>query len=186
MQLAILDDLGEELAADVLEAMEPDEAADLLADVPADERDRLMDRMEPDDAAEVRSLMQWDEGTAGALMNTSYWSIPAHFTRAEALSYFRSGIPLCEEVLHVYLLEDDERLAGVLHLRKLLVADDATPVRELSDPDPECAWPEETVDKVHKQMLRYQLLAMPVVNEERKLLGVVTIYDLLDLLFDGD
>jgi magnesium transporter len=82
------------------------------------------------------------------------------------------------------VLDAQERLEGVLHLRKLLVADDDTLVRDLMEDDPECVGPEEPVAKVKRQMVRYQLLAIPVVDEEKKLLGVVTIYDLLEQMFD--
>ena len=186
MQLAILQDLGDELAADVLEAMEPDEAADLLADVPAPERDRLMGKMDPEEAEGVRSLMQWDEGTAGAIMNIDYWSIPSTLTKVEALAYFRSGIPLCEGVLHVYVLDREERLEGVLHLRPLLAAPDHTPVRDLMEDDHETVGPEESIEDVRRKMVRYQLLAMPVVETDGTLLGVVTINDMLEVLFDDE
>ncbi|MHB2021317.1 MAG: magnesium transporter MgtE N-terminal domain-containing protein, partial [Candidatus Xenobia bacterium] len=75
--VAILDDLDDEKAADVLDAMEPDEAADVLADVPEEDREKLMDLMEPEGAQEVRELMQHPEGTAGAVMNTNFWTLPA-------------------------------------------------------------------------------------------------------------
>ena len=184
MQLAILTDLGEELAADVLEAMEPDDAADLLQDVPAEDRDAYLGKMEPDEAEELRRLMQWEEGTAGALMNTSYWSLPAHMTRSEALAYLRSGIDLCEEVLHIYVLDAEEHFVGVLHLRKLMVAEDDAPIVSLLEDDPEWVGPEESVATIKRQMVRYQLLAMPVLDADKRLLGVVTIYDLLEMLFD--
>ncbi len=163
MQLAILKDLGDELAADVLEAMEPDDAADLLADVPADERDALLEKMEPGEAEELRRLMQWEDGTAGALMNTSYWSVGAELTRAEALAYFRSGIPLCEEVLHVYVLDPEQRFLGVAASAQALGGrDGSSPGKRLNGGRLGSGSSRKIqLDRVRKQMVRYELLAMP-------------------------
>lgn len=187
VQLAILQDLGEDRAADVLDAMEPDEAADLLSEVAEEDRDRLMDLMEPEGAEEVRELMQWPEGTAGALMNTNFWSLPHTITVGEAITRLRGGIPLCEEVLHVYVMDDHEHLQGVCNLRRLLAAKDEQPVVDLMEGEPDSLPPTASVTEIRQLIARYKLLAVPVVEEEsKKLLGVVTIYDMIDQLFGID
>ncbi|HEY4000430.1 MAG TPA: CBS domain-containing protein [Candidatus Xenobia bacterium] len=184
---AILEDLGEERAADVLDAMQPDEAADLLSEVPEEHRDRLMDLMEPEGAEKVRALMQWPDGTAGALMNTNYWSLPVDLTVGEAIARLRGGIPLCEEVLHVYVVDAEHHLQGVIHLRRLLAASDETPIREVMETDVDKVTPEAQIPDIRHLILRYNLLALPVVEDEQaKLLGVVTIHDVLDLLLSPE
>jgi Mg/Co/Ni transporter MgtE len=187
LQLAILEDIGEERAADVLDAMEPDEAADLLSEVDEEDRDRLMELMEPEGAEEVRELMQWPEGTAGALMNSNFWFLRDTMQVGEAIQVLRSGIPLCEEVLHVYVLDDKERLQGVLHLRRLLAAKDDQLVTSIMDADVDKLQPTASAHAVRQLMTHYKLLAVPVVEEDTdKLLGVVTIYDMMDEWFETD
>lgn len=181
IQVAILRDLGEEMAADLLEEMDPDEAADLLEELPDQESERLMHLMEPQDAEVVRELMAWPEQTAGALMNPRYLSLAGSATVGEALARLRGGLAEREEVLYLYVVED-EILKGLVSLRRLLAAHDEALLSTLAVPVTYRLAPSAPQREILELMARYNILAVPIVDESEHMLGVVTIYDVFDQL----
>ncbi len=180
VQAQILSRLDDERAADILEAMSPDEAADLLADLPEDRREQLIAKMEADEAQDVEELLAYGEDTAGGLMTTEYVAIPASLTAAEAIDRLRELEPDAESIYYVYVIDDDERLLGVLSLRDLIVARPATPIADLMIKRviavPVDARPEDVAAVIAK----YNLLAVPVVDDDDRIQGIVTIDDALD------
>ncbi len=180
VQAQILSRLDDERAADILEAMSPDEAADLLADLPEERREQLIAKMEADEAQDVEELLAYGEDTAGGLMTTEYVAIPASLSAGEAIDRLRELEPDAESIYYVYVIDDDERLLGVLSLRDLIVARPATPIADLMIKRviavPVDARPEDVAAVIAK----YNLLAVPVVDDDDRIQGIVTIDDALD------
>jgi magnesium transporter len=165
---------------DEREAMSPDEAADLLADLPEERREQLIAKMEADEAEDVEELLAYGEDTAGGLMTTEYVAIPASLTAEQAIDRLRELEPDAESIYYVYVIDDDERLLGVLSLRDLIVAKPSTPIADLMIKRviavPLDARPEDVAAVIAK----YNLLAVPVVDDDDRIQGIVTIDDALD------
>ena len=179
-RVQILSRLDDERAADILEEMSPDEAADLLADLPEERRAQLISKMEADEAEDVEELLAYGEDTAGGLMTTEYVAIPASLTAEQAIERLRELEPDAESIYYVYVIDDDERLLGVLSLRDLIVAKATTPIADLMIKRviavPLDARPEDVAAVIAK----YNLLAVPVVDDDDRIQGIVTIDDALD------
>lgn len=183
-QAAVLAAMEPEEAADVLEEMEPDEAADVLGDVGEGRAEQLMALMEPDAADEVRSLLAYPEDTAGGLMNTCL-AVPETDTVADVIRRIREldAEDEFEDDVHTLFAVDSEgRLAGSVTLRDLLLADPATLVSRVMREEVESVRLDDPDDVAARTLVRYNLLALPVVDEERRVKGVVTVNDVLDLM----
>lgn len=182
LQVEVMEGLDDERAADIIEAMEPDEAADLLAEMPEDRVNVLLDLMDREDAADVRSLLAYDEDTAGGLMTTEYVAIPATLTAEETINWLRELAPEAETIYYVYVTDEEEHLLGVLSLRDLIVAKPTTRVADFMHDGPVSVASDTSHHEVAFVLAKYNLLAVPVVDEEKRLLGIVTVDDAIDLV----
>jgi CBS domain-containing protein len=180
VQAQILARLSDERAADILEAMSPDEAADLLADLPEERREQLIAKMEADEAEDVEELLTYEEDTAGGLMTTEFVAIPVSLTAAQTIDRLRELEPDAESIYYVYVVDDDEKLLGVLSLRDLIVAKPDTRIADIMIKRviavPLDARPEDVAAVIAK----YNLLAVPVVDDDDRIQGIVTIDDAMD------
>ena len=179
-QVDILEDLSPERAADILEEMSPDDAADLVADLDQETRDEILALMERDEADELGELLGYDEDTAGGMMTTEYIAMPEHLTAGEAIVHLRELEPDAETIYYVYVTTDDGKLAGVLSLRDLIVAQPTTPIRDVMIREPVAVGINADEDEVAEVVAHYSLLAVPVVDEHNVLMGIVTVDDALD------
>jgi magnesium transporter len=179
-QVEVLEDLEPERAADILEEMSPDDAADLIADLSEETKAEILPLMERDEADEVRELLGYPEDSAGGIMTTEYVAIPAHLTAAETIDRLRKLEPDAETIYYVYVIEDDERLVGVLSLRDLIVARPDSVVRDFMYDEPVAVGLLSRQDEVAQVVARYNLLAVPVVDDEGRLQGIVTVDDAID------
>ncbi|MEB3203226.1 MAG: CBS domain-containing protein [Candidatus Sericytochromatia bacterium] len=186
LQSAILDGLDEERAADVLEEMEPDDAADLLSELPEDRARDLMDRMDAEDASEVRDLLAYEDGTVGALMTTSFWEVPASWSVGRALDWVRGEGAADELCSYLYAVDAEGRLAGVLSFRHLVRADVATPLAALFPGQLVTVGAREPAMSALEKLFHYNLLSLPVVQEDGRLLGVVGVLDALSLVHEPE
>ncbi len=189
-QVEILSLLNPERAADILEEMSADDAADLIADLPAETAARLLALMEPDDAEDVRRLMVYDEETAGGMMTPEPVILPPDATVAEALAHVRrSEIPM-SLAAQVYVcrppLETPTgRLLGMVHIQRLLREPPSALVAGFVDSELASIHADAPMLDVAIHVATYNLTAAPVVDEDGRLLGVVTVDDLLDHLLPG-
>ena len=181
VQADLISDMDKEQAADVIERMPPDEAADVIADLPAEKAQELLGLMEKEEAEDIHELLGHEEDTAGGLMTNEYLAYPPDITVGEALARFRKEAPEIEAVYHIYLVED-EKLRGVIDLRDLILADPSRKLNELERATLITVHPEAGQESVAELISKYNLLALPVVDEENCLLGVVTVDDVVDLL----
>jgi len=180
LQVSLVEGMSDEKVADVLEEMSPDEAADLLAELPPDRSEDLLELMEKEGAADVRLLLRFAEDSAGGLMTTEYAYVNNHLNAAEALAQLRQTAAEAEQFFYVYVLEPDDRLVGVFSLSDLVMANPATPVVDFMHARVVSVLPDASQDELAHLVSKYNLLALPVVDEEERLLGIVTADDALD------
>lgn len=190
-QVQILSFLDVERAADVLEEMDPDDAADLLAELPEEQKEVLLQLMEPEDAEDVRRLLEYEEDTAGSMMTPVPVILPPEATVAEALAHVRreeltpalaSAIFVCRPPLET----PTGRYLGVVHIQQLLRYPPPEPLGNIIDTDLEAVSDQANVSDVSRILATYNLNSVPVVNEAGRLVGAVTVDDVLDHLLPDD
>jgi CBS domain-containing protein/sporulation protein YlmC with PRC-barrel domain len=179
-QVDLLEHLTPERAADILEEMSPDDAADLIADLDQETRDSVLAAMEVDEAEEVQELLSYPEDTAGGLMTTEYIALEETLTAAEAIDRLRELEPDAETVYYLYVTDDDGRLVGVLSLRDLIVAKVDERIGGVMRREPVAVLATADEDEVAEVVAHYNLLAVPVLDDEGHLLGIVTVDDAID------
>jgi CBS domain-containing protein len=184
-QVEILIRLDRERAADVLERMDPDDAADLLGELPKAEQQVLLDLMEPDEAAPVRQLLSYRPGTAGSVMTSEPVILTPDSTVAEALARIRepelSPVVAAQVfVARAPMATPSGKYLGMVHFQRLLREPPSTILGGILDNDIDPLTPETDLVEITKRMATYDLVAMPVVDPARRLLGAVTVDDVLD------
>lgn len=180
----ILDQLGPERAADILQEMSPDDAADLLAELPPEKAEAFLSSMDEEEQADVRELMQYPEHTAGGLMTTDYIDVAEDLTAAEVIDLLRSSAPNAETIYYLYVVATDGVLTGVLSLRDLIVAQPDTRIREIMTGPVISVPAEASEDEVVDVMAKYDFLAVPVVDSQNHLLGIITVDDVMDVAME--
>ncbi|MBB6629029.1 CBS domain-containing protein [Nocardioides sp. KIGAM211] len=190
-QVEILERLDSERAADILEEMSPDDAADLIADLPPETAATLLGLMEPDEAEDVRRLMSYVENTAGAMMTPEPVILAPDATVADALAHVRNpdlpvSLAAMVFICRPPLETPTGRLLGVAHIQRLLREPPSTLVAAALDSSIDSLRLDASIDQVAAHIATYNLVAAPVVDDEGRLLGAVTVDDLLDhMLPDG-
>ena len=190
-QSHILENMNTGRAADILDAMGPDEAADLLARLPEEYADKLLHLMQPEESEDVQELLTYEEDSAGGIMTTDYIVVNATKSVAEALEAVRVSISEQDiRPTYVYCVTDDSqdesKLLGVVSLWELLVAPPTQLLQEFMETDLITVKPDTEPRMVAEIMAKYNLLAVPVVNVEGILEGVVTVDDALDILLPNE
>lgn len=181
-QTDIIDDLSESRASELLAQMEPDDAADILGGLPYEKAEKLLWLMGVQDERRIRSLLGYREKTAGGIMTTQFVAIAESETASTLVEKLRSLGEDCGFAHYLYTVDANNRLSGVLSLRELVLADGAALVGELVTRDLITASAEDDQEEVAEYISKYDLLALPVVDEGGALLGIVTIDDALDVL----
>jgi magnesium transporter len=138
--------------------------------------------MEKDEAEEVQELMTYDEETAGGIMTTEYVCVPATLTAAQTIDRLRELEPTAETIYYVYVTDAEDRLVGVLSLRDLIVAKPNTVISTFMYEEPVAVHTGASQEEVTDVVARYNLLAVPVVDEEGRMEGIVTVDDAIDTL----
>ncbi len=185
-QVEVLEGLAPERAADILEEMSPDDAADLVADLSDSTRQELLGLMEADEAEELGGLLAWPEDTAGGMMTTEFVAVPADLTAGQTIERLRELEPDAETIYYVYVVDAEGRLVGVLSLRDLIVAPPSTPIGEVMIDEPVAVEVLADRDDVAGIVARYNLLAVPVVDADRQLVGIVTVDDAIDTILPAN
>ncbi|GAB3088849.1 magnesium transporter MgtE N-terminal domain-containing protein [Nocardioides zeae] len=190
-QVEIVEQLGSERAADVLEEMSPDDAADLIADLPADTAAQLLSLMEPEEAADVRRMMAYAEETAGGMMTPEPVILSPDATVADALAHVRNeditpSLAALVFVCRPPLETPTGRLLGAAHIQRLLREPPSSLAATAIDKSLDPLRPDATMDEVAAHLATYNLVAAPVTDDQGRLLGAVTVDDLLDHLLPED
>ena len=184
-QVEIFGHLDDERAADVLEEMSADDAADLIADLPPETANRLLELMESDEAEDVRRLMSYEEETAGGMMTPEPVILGPDATVADALAHVRHpDLPVSLAAM-VYVCRQPletptGRLLGCAHVQRLLREPPSSLAAAAVDTALDPLRPDATIDQVASYLATYNMVAAPVVDDEGRLLGAVTVDDLLD------
>jgi len=183
----IVGELDEERAADILEEMDPDNAVDLLQDLAAEKAQDLLERMEPDDREDLQELLHYPGDTAGGIMTNSFVTVPGDWTIAQVLAYLRALDSEPGVLYYLYIVPKvgSWRLNGVVSLRDLLIrADLESRLDEVMVPASELITVHsgDEAREVARTLAAYNLLAMPVLDDEGDIVGIVTVDDAMDLV----
>jgi magnesium transporter len=182
IQASILESLETETAADIVEEMAPDEAADVLAGLEEETSHDILEEMEHEPKHEVSELMEFEEDTAGGMMNTEYVALPEPSTVADAIAALKLNEELLESLNTIFLVDVSDRLTGSVPLARLFLHEGAKPLRELAAETLIEVPVTEQQEQVTELFDKYNLLALPVVDEQRKLAGVITADDVISVL----
>jgi magnesium transporter len=169
---------------EIVDQMEPDEAADLLGDIPSDQAEEVLSQI--DDEDEVRSLLIHPDETAGGVMTSLDVRIQQDMSVDEAIWHLRNLSPESETIYYLFVEDQNDHLVGVVSLRDLVVASPGTLIHEIMDESPISVQTGADQEEAVRLMQRYDLLALPVLNEAHQLVGMITYDDLLDVLEDEE
>jgi len=182
IQASILESLETEKAADILEEMAPDEAADALAELESETSQEILEEMESEPKSEVRELLEFREDTAGGLMNNEYVALHHNATVADAMEALKGHEELLEGLNTLFLIDAGGRLRGAVPLARLFLAAAATPLKDLAIETLIQVPVQEKQDRVAELFDKYNLLTLPVIEEDGKLVGAITADDIISLL----
>jgi Mg/Co/Ni transporter MgtE len=184
MQKALTDSLDSERIAGIVEEMDPGAAADFLAELSDERSEAILGEMDPEERQEVEELLEFPENSAAGQMTTDYISLPDGAMFEDALQALREFEGDVEMQTHIFLLDEKETLQGAVPLVKLLLASPGASLRELSDGHVVCCDVDASGKKVAELFDKYNLRALPVVDEDKKLAGVIYAEQVITQLRD--
>ncbi|HBR56800.1 MAG TPA: magnesium transporter MgtE [Blastocatellia bacterium] len=186
-QARILENLDQERAADILEEMSPDDAVDVLGELSDEKAEKLFSLMEEEEKADVAELMHFEHDTAGGLMTTEFVVFAKELTVGEAISRLRAMAETPNMIYYLYVVEEENswRLCGLISLRSLILADPARRLGDVMRTDFRFAHPSDSAEEVAMTISEYNLLALPVVDDEGDIAGIVTVDDAMEILLPG-
>ena len=178
----VLENIHTGRLAAIVDDLPSDEATDIIADLPAEQAQDVLDRIDLEDSAEVRALLKYDEDTAGGIMQLELVSARPEQTAAQAIEALRIKRDEVETVHNVFITDRQRRLLGVVPLTKLILADPETPLSQLMEPCPLIVRFDEDQEEVAHKFRRYDLGSAPVVDDHQRLLGRITIDDVMEIM----
>jgi magnesium transporter len=183
-QARILEDMDSERAADILEEMSPDDAVDVLGEMTDEKSEQLFSLMEDDEKADVAELMHFDHDTAGGLMTTEFVVFPQDLTVGETILRLREMAETPNMIYYLYVVdrEDSWKIVGLISLRSLILADPTKKLSEAMRSEFRFAHPSESAEDVAQTISEYNLLALPVIDDEGDIAGIVTVDDAMEIL----
>jgi magnesium transporter len=184
-QESLVETMGVESIAPIVGEMAADDRVDLIENLPEKVGDTLLETLEkvdPEAAAEVEQLAQWPEKSAGGLMTTDYVSVTQEPSVSDVIERIRAGAKEAETVYYIYVVTEKNRLLGVASLRDLLLASPSAKIKDVMTENVVTVAPETDQEEVARMMAKYDFYALPVLGADRKLLGVITVDDVMDVL----
>jgi len=169
-------------ALGILERMPVDEVADILGDLPPEKSQQLLSLMRVRKASQIQKLLQHRDETAGGLMTTEFIALPQNLTVEQVISRLRESDPDAETIYYLYVVDEAGHLAGVLTLRRLIVSSPDKPISEIMIKESITVSPGMNQREVANVISKYNLLAVPVVDQDKKILGIVTVDDVMDFI----
>ncbi|HVN57047.1 MAG TPA: CBS domain-containing protein [Bacteroidales bacterium] len=179
-QVHIVENLPVEKAADVLEKMPADEVADILDELEDDKAEMLLKEMEAESSKEVRELLEYDDDMVGSLMTTDYLSYHPSRTVDDILRELREKKPEQAELYNLFVTDSDDELIGSFTLRDLVIASPGTHIEKIMKSDPVFLYDEQDIDDIAETVSKYNLLAVPVVDQTNHLEGMVVVDDVVE------
>ena len=182
----LLGKLKDEMVTKVLERLAPDTATDIVAELPKHRMHHLLTTMKAKEAGEIRELLQFKKDTAGSIMNPEVVAFSVELTVGQALEELRKKGERSEHIFYIYLVDTENRLAGAISLRELIFVDPVTPLSSLIKRKPVYVKTGEHIDRVAEKFTKYNLIAIPVLAKGKKLVGIITVDDILPLLQENN
>jgi magnesium transporter len=179
-QASLVESMTDEKVADVLEEMAPDEAADLLAELPDQRSEDLLNLMHEEEAADVRKLLAYAENSAGGLMTTDVVTIRPDLTAGQTIDHLRRTAQEAETIYYIYVTDDSGHLLGVVSLQSVVLAQPNTPIADIMHDRVVSVTVDSGQDELAQLVAKYNLLAVPVVDDQNRLQGIVTADDAID------
>lgn len=185
MQASILEAVGDHRASGILRHMGLDEVTDLVRRMPGKRGQRILGLLDAGDAQSVKDLVEFEDVSAGGLMTPEFVSLPESLTCDQAIAALREKAPAADMIYYLYVVDEAGRLTGVASLRDLIVAPGDTPLGNVVTSSVVRVDPDADLSELAGRMNKYGVLALPVVDEAGKLLGIVTVDDILERLLPG-
>jgi CBS domain-containing protein/sporulation protein YlmC with PRC-barrel domain len=182
IQKALIETIPVEKASDIVEEMSPSDAVDLLADLPEERAEEILEGMEQEKAEDLRELLVHPEETAGGLMTTAYLSLTSEITVETAIAKLKAEASNLDIMDYIYIVDQEEFLQGVVSIRDLLTAQSHQPLSEIQLPRVVSVNLDEDQKEVVEAFAKYGFRALPVVDEENHLKGVISFRNVLDVL----
>jgi magnesium transporter len=178
---AILSDMSSQEISELLQELDPDDAADFVARLPEDLQEEILGAMRKKEASEVEDLLQYPEETAGRIMSPKVFSLEEETTISDAIKKLQDAGDL-EMVFYIYVVDDHGNLVGVLSLRQLLLKRPETILKDIMETDVIRVTTDTDQEEVSQLVASYNILAIPVVDAQNKLVGVITVDDVIDVI----
>ena len=178
-QITLLENISVEQAADVLERMPADEAADILDELEDDKAEEILNEMENEAREEVRELMEYPDNTVGSLMTTDFISFEEEMTVEETINELRLLRPESDMIYYLYVLDKHERLLAIVSLRDVIISTPKTQLSQIMNSGVISVYDTDKIDSLADIISKYNLLALPVVDAEEKMVGMVIIDDVV-------
>jgi len=182
VQKAIVESLDSDRVAEIVEEMQPDAAADLLADLPEEKTEKILEEMRPEERQEVSGLLEFKEDSAAGRMTTEYIALPVSATAHDAVEALRQFEGRVETVSTIFLVDSRNTLAGTVPLAKLVLSSPTTPLLALTQEPLISCRADASEKEVAELFDKYNLLTLPVIDENNHLTGVITSDDVISLL----
>lgn len=182
IQKALIETIPVEMASDIVEEMSPSDAVDLLADLPEERAEEILEGMEQERAEDLRELLVHPEETAGGLMTTDYLHLTPEITVESAIARLKAEAPNLDIIDYIYIVDEEETLQGVVSIRDLLTAQSHQLLSEIQFPRVVSVKLDEDQNEVVETFAKYGFRALPVVDEENHLKGVISFRNVLDVL----
>ena len=180
--ISILSKLDVEHSKNILELMSLGDMADKLSELEEEEREHIINLLNQENADYVKELLFYDEDSAGGTMTTGYISINKDMTALEAIDHMREEAEEAETIYYIYVVDDEEKLVGVLSLRELIIARDSNIVEDLMSENIISVYVDEDREEALRLVSKYNLIAIPVVDRQEKLKGIITVDDIIDVM----
>ncbi len=182
IQQSLIAEFKRQEVLDIVDKMSPDDRVRLFDELPAELVSRILAQLSPEERRATNLLLGYGENTAGRIMTPEYISLPAHLTLGETLERLRTQATVSELIYYVYVTDESKRLKGVISLRDVVINEPHQTLEEVMQSDVVYATTEIDQEKVAKLIQRYDFLAIPVVDRESRLVGIVTVDDVIDIL----
>lgn len=183
----LLKELSSFKISKLIEKMAPDEAADILADLSSEKQKDVLNLMKTEDSKEVQQLLKYDEESAGGLMTTSFLALKDNLTASRAIEALRQfATDVQAQIVYVYVIDSENKFIGVLSVKKLIIATPNMRLAELVNRNTITVDPGLDQEEVARIVSKYNLLAVPVIDKGRNLLGIITVDDVIDVITEED
>ena len=185
LQRSLLEHMESSRVADIVEEMDPAAAADLLAELPEDRSDAILEQMEPEERQEVEDLLEFSEDVAAGRMTTDYVAVPQAATVSDGVAALRAFEGDLETVTELYLIDEGDKLMGIVNLARILLSPSDTPLQQIKEPRIHCCNIDTGGKQIAEQFDKYNLRSLPVLDHENRLEGVLYAEHVIAFLREG-